>query len=50
MANTTQIMKLTHNGKTFSVIKHNDDSVNPYWLYLRYHAYNNDCRLTERKN
>lgn len=49
MANTTQIMKLTHNGKTFSVIKHNNDDVNPYWLYLRYYEYNKYCQWTERR-
>ena len=49
MSKTKQVMKLTYNGKTFAVIKHTDTDVNPYWLYLKYHEYNSDCRWTERK-
>ena len=33
MAKTTQVLKMCTNGRKFSVIHHEDDKVNPFWIY-----------------
>lgn len=33
MAKTTQVLKIETGGKKFSVVRHEGDAINPYWVY-----------------
>ena len=33
MAKTKQVMKLESNGRKFTIVKHEDDEINPFWVY-----------------
>ena len=33
MSKTTQVLKLESNGRKYIVVKHEDDTINPFWVY-----------------
>lgn len=33
MSKTRQVMKICENGKKFSIVYHEDDKMNPFWVY-----------------
>lgn len=49
MSKTTQIMKLCCDGKKYTVVRHDADNNNPYWLYKMTYEPNKYGYMTEHK-